>query len=519
MSNASINATIVYKWIRCLGVVLVVLLLGMGQPAMGEDFQGLPASSADLLYPDYDLIAAPKSLAGTDWLNIIRKRIPPLIHDRGQRWPLVLISGVGFKELPVEDINMLLARGITQHLELNENSIPAAHALQKANSPIILMTSTSVSSTWPYNLAKDKTQWAHQYPKDLKVPTHWQDLPSPNQFSGWAVAGDNLRKILGRFRAEKITVDALWMDHEGQPSQADYYAAILSPTTRALLPVEAVASEKAFQLYCRQLWVQLLSTYMAGPAREIFPKISTTNWVVSLSSPENPVLGWENQSHPPMGPTLFTATNTVAYGIDTAFLNLWKKSYILDQEHVDQFYMHILLRQVSADSENRQRLAPYIKSLPWVGRWVMDHPDKKVPIMSRERYREALRHLWLRGIDGMQVFNPVYASDKVDMAVVEVQDVVAVYDEMLAYRDFLEKAMVMHFNYPEVQDSGPLWSGLRLDDEAIVRVFWQGRKIGRLQIKPWPESVVTLNSPTRGATFHLRRNKKTNKVKIISISR
>ena len=79
--------------------------------------------------------------------------------------------------------------------------------------------------------------------------------------------------------------------------------------------------------------------------------------------------------------------------------------------------------------------------------------------------------------------------------------------------------MVMHFNYPEVQDSGPLWSGLRLDDEAIVRVFWQGRKIGRLQIKPWPESVVTLNSPTRGATFHLRRNKKTNKVKIISISR
>lgn len=529
MTTPIMAVRIVCQYVCYLGVILFSFLMGiglvgMGQAAFAEENPFSLSSSSELLYPAYDGPAydgmgASKNPKSVDWLKIIREQIPPLTHERGHRWPLVLISGVGGKVLSDEDIRMLLARGMTQHLKPDSASIPAAHALQKAGSPVILMMATHPRSAWPYTLEQDKTQWAHQYPDDLKVFPHWRDLPSPTRFRGWAVAGDDLRKTLSHFRSEKIIVDALWMDHEGEPSQANYYAAILSPTTRALLPPEAVVTEKAFRLYCRQLWVQLLSSYMAGPAREIFPKVSITNWIVTLSSPERPVLGWENQPHPPLGPTLFTATTPVAYGIDTAFLALWQKTYRLDKEHVDQFYMHILLRQVSADSENRQRQAPYMNALPWVGRWVMDYPDKKVPIMGRERYREALRHLWLRGIDGMQVFNPVYAPNMVGMAIAEVQDAVAIYDEMLAYRDFLEKGVVMHVQYPKIQARGPLWSGLRLEDEAIVRVFWQGSTIGRLTIKPWVGSRVTLNNPTRGATFHLRRHKKTNKVDILSVRR
>ena len=411
----------------------------------------------------------------------------------------------------------MLARGITQHLPLTPSALEAARRLQEANAPVILMDGRN--GAWPYDLEKDKAQWAHQYPDSLKISPHWRDLPSPTLFRGWAVAADQLRATLNRFRQAGITVDALWLDHENEPSQADYFAAILSPTTRALLPDQAVVDENAFRLYCRQLWVQLLSAYMAGPAREIFPRISVTNWVVTLSSVDKPVLGWMNEPHPPMGPTLFTATNPVAYGIDTAFLALWQKEYPLDQEHVDQFYTHILLRQVSADSANRQQQAPYMASLPWVGRWVVDHPDQKVPIMSRERYREALRHLWLRGIDGMQVFNPVQALNKVEMAVAEVQDVVAVYDEMLTYRDFLEKGTPIHLTYPAIQADGAIWSGLRLQEEAVVRVFWSGRGIGSVEIEPWPGSRVMLNNPARGATFRLHHEKKNHTIEIVSVSR
>ena len=505
------------KFILFVPVLLVSLLIG-GQSIFAETppKKALPLSPS-LLYAKHDPTNAPKGPKEVDWLEMIRTKIPPLSHERGDRWPLVLFTSVGSHTLAKKDIQMLLARGIAQHLPLKISSIPAASALQKAGSPVIL-TAGDISA-WPYTLEKDKKKWAHQYPKNMKVSPQWRNLPSPARFSGWAIAGNKLRTLLKRFKKENITVDAVWLDYEGEPSQADYYATLLSPTSRALLPAKAMKDKASFRLYSRQLWAQLLSTYMAGPAREIFPKISITNWIMTLSSPERPVLGWTNLPHPPMGPTLFTATNPVAYGIDTAFLALWKTSYRLDQEHVDQFYMHLLLRQVSADSENRQRMAPYMASIPWVGRWVPDHPDKRVPIMSRERYREGLRHLWLRGIDGMQVFNPTRTTEALEMALFEVEDAAAIYNEMLAYRPFLEKGTVLNFQYPKIQESGPLWSGLRLRNEAIIRVFWQGSKIGKLTIKPWEDLSIALNNPMQGMTFHLRRDPKTNRVKVLYTGR
>jgi len=55
--------------------------------------------------------------------------------------------------------------------------------------------------------------------------------------------------------------------------------------------------------------------------------------------------------------------------------------------------------------------------------------------MTRERYREVLRHLWLRGVAAMQVFNSRHTGFE-DMALPEVDDAAAVYDQMLAFREF-----------------------------------------------------------------------------------
>ncbi|MBF0096459.1 MAG: hypothetical protein HQM04_04515 [Magnetococcales bacterium] len=471
--------------------------------------------AGELLYPQQDPLPAERKPNRSDWLQLIREQIPPLRQERGKRWPLVAFALIGSEPYSDEALQLLLARGIVPFLPLSSAALPSARRLQALGAPVILFDGRNGS--WPYTLETDKNQWAYQYPAELKVNPQWLDLPVPTLFRGWAKAAEQLRLTLQGLRQEGVTVQALWLDYENEPSQADYYAAILSPLGRTSLPEQILRDEKSFRHYCRQLWAQLLSAYIAAPSREIFPTLSITNWIATLSSVEMPVLGWQNEPHPPSGNTLFTATNPVAYGIDTAYLALWKPSYPLDQEHVDQFYTHILLRQVSADSFNRQKQAPYLESVPWVARWVADHPKQKVPIMSRERYRETLRHLWLRGIAGMQVFNPVNRADQIGMAVAELQDAVAVYDEMLLYRPFLEKGTPLQLSIPEIQADGPLWSGLRLQNEAIVRMFWQGQPQGALTIEPWPEGRITLTPPSRGATFHLRFNKEEKSVQIVSI--
>ncbi|WP_130471989.1 hypothetical protein [Candidatus Magnetaquicoccus inordinatus] len=474
-----------------------------------------PLHAGELLYPQKDPAPTGRKPNQSDWIKLIREHISPLTQERGKRWPLVSFALIGSEPFTDDDLQMLSARGIAPFLPLSSDSIPAARRLQSSGVPVILFDGRNGS--WPYSLESDSNNWAYQYPADLKVNPQWLEMPVPTLFRGWAVAAGQLRNTLKLFRREGITVDAIWLDYENEPSQADYYAAILSPFGRTFLPEKVLRDEKIFRHYCRQLWSQLLSSYIAGPAREIFPNVSITNWIVTFSSTELPVLGWQNEPHPPSGSTLFTTTNPVAYGIDTAFLALWKSSFPLDQEHVDQFYTHILLRQVTADSFNRQKQAPYLDAVPWVARWVADHPERKVPVMSRERYRETLRHLWMRGISGMQVFNPVNKPEHVGMAVAELQDAVAVYDEMLVYKNFLEKGVPMQLTIPEMQADGLLWSGLQLQNEAIVRMFWQGQHIGSLTIEPWPESRITLSPPTRGTTFHLRFNKEEKTVQIVSI--
>src|SRR5690606_23946323 len=99
--------------------------------------------------------------------------------------------------------------------------------------------------------------------------------------------------------------------------------------------------------------------------------------------------------------------NPIAYGSDVAFAYTRPRGRPLDREAVDAIYTHILLRQVSADAHARRLDAPHMESVVWVARWVRDILDRAYPVMSREAYREALRHIWLRGADAMMIFNPV----------------------------------------------------------------------------------------------------------------
>ncbi|CAN5451834.1 hypothetical protein BH09VER1_BH09VER1_36080 [soil metagenome] len=437
--------------------------------------------------------------ASFSWLNEIQKNVPVLRHDRGGMMPMILWEAGPFEVQSPEVYQALLARGFTQHIRLDEKMIPLAKVLQEAGSPVIMMQGEG--GRWPSSLAGEPQNWQHDLDPGFTPTGH--ALACPVIATGWQINADKIRATLQKFKDAGITVNAVWMDWEVDPVDGEdrYEQAVHCQRCRAVLPPGALADKKAFGDYCWRRYMDLVGTYLAAPVAEIFPACSTTNWHATVSSPERPVRNWLDRSYCPIVPPLLTASNPVAYG-NTISFSLWKPEFKFDREHVDQFYTYLLLGEVSNDAANRAVWSPGRKSVPWVCRWCPDDPDPKIPIMTRGRYREVLRHLWMRGISGMQIFN-LKRDGFEAMAIAEVQDASAIYDEMLAYRDFVEHGIPIGLDVPEIQDEGAIWSGLRWKNRAIVRVFKQGSGSASITISPWPGQNITLKATPEGKTWEL----------------
>ena len=456
-----------------------------------------------------------EEIRSRDWWTLLEEEVPPLRHELGQCWPMIAWHGPGRAPLPPGKIQLLQERGLTQHITMDTSMIATARALQQAGSRVIMLEGRA--GNWPYSLAGDSTRWALQFD-----PGYTYDMAGrgslgswhsavPVHTEGWAVLADQIRATLGAFRDAGITVDGIWMDWEGDPYpfQPLFEQLQHCRVSRRLLPPEVLTDRSAWFAYCWRLYTRLHSAYLAAPALEVFPRCAVTNWHIVYSSPEHVVYYFvDNRVIPPVAPGSFTASNPVAYGNSLWFEREWQDGYVLDRRHVDQFYMHNLLRQISADTANRLAFAPHTQSFPWVSRWCSldETPGVDVPDMSRTAYRESLRHMWLRGIDGMQLFNARRAEYE-ELWLQELQDAVAMYDEILSRRAFLERGEVMNLAYPDAQDDGVFWSGLRLEDRALVRLTNQGGRESSMVLEPWPEESITLTVPAdTGMTCVLERS-------------
>ena len=49
------------------------------------------------------------------------------------------------------------------------------------------------------------------------------------------------------------------------------------------------------------------------------------------------------------------------------------------------------------------------------------------------------------------------------------------------------------------------WSGLRLEDRAVLRLVSQGEGAAQLELEPWPGSRIELEAPTGGRTYLVRK--------------
>jgi hypothetical protein len=447
-------------------------------------------------------------------LENVLKTIPPLVHDAKGRWPI--ITWEPFIEsakddrfnkgvpLSKEAYQALAARGLAQAIRLTPAYIPIAKALQEAGVPVIAMEGNG--GDLPPTRAD-----AHLLPKDYKPtePVH----ACPLLLAGWNAQANNTRATLKQFKDAGITLDAAWLDWENEPlwTRDSWEQSRRCTRCRQLFPAGILDDYPTYRDYIVRYRQQLFSTYLAAPIREFYPTCSITNWAVVYSDPGRRTLHyWGRFPFPPMDGGLFTATNPVAYGNDIAYSLLWEKLWPnpketpLDVAHMDRVYTYLMLSQPSDDAANRAAWAPETPAFPWVCRYCPDMEDPTVPMLSRARYRELLRHLWLRGADGLQVFN-AYRPKTPEIRLEELADAAASMDEALAYRDFLERGTVMTTAVPAVT-APTLWSGLRLGDQAIVRAVSLDPQPHRVVLAPWTDAeIVSLPAPVSGQTYRLTK--------------
>lgn len=443
-------------------------------------------------------------------------RVPPLRHDASGRWPM--IAWAPFRASSNDDsytrgkplspmfYRELARRGFTQAIPLDKAYIPMARAIQQAGSRVIVLDGEAGNGP-----GAEQAGALHQFDSGYTLKQGVVS-PCPLLLAGWNNHANRTRALLQKFKKSGVTLDAVWLDFETQPwSGPDQWEqARHCRRCRDLFPEPVLATAEAYRAFIGRFRQDVMSAYLAAPILEVFPKCLVANWGVVYSTADTPTPGyWRNATYSPRSAGLFTALNPVAYGNNTIYDDYWRAAWPaagpppLDQAHMDRLYTAVMLGQMSANAANAQQWAPEKACVPWVCRVCPERGAPGVPDLSRPRYREILRHLWLRGATSMQIFNPA-REGQAESSLDELADAVQVYDEMLAYREFLDRGDILNTTVPPAASEAVLWSGLALADQALVRAFSPGPAATSVTVKPWPEGpAFTLEAPREGATYRL----------------
>ena len=133
--------------------------------------------------------------------------------------------------------------------------------------------------------------------------------------------------------------------------------------------------------------------------------------------------------------------------------------YDFDVPDYRWFYNMLLVG--SSAGQHTPAATPIIPFVHWTTTDPPEKPDPKVLQFSKDKYRELLWHLLLRGHDTFFLW--CVADELPD----EIRLVHEVYAEAMAYRGFLDRGTSVSFEVP--RQPGSVVSGLRLDDRVLVR--------------------------------------------------
>jgi hypothetical protein len=331
----------------------------------------------------------------------------------------------------------------------------------------------------------------------------WPCLPlaDPHPSAG------RVRELIRPYKAAGIPVKGVWFDDEALPHPWNgvHEAQRTSRECRRHYPGGVVDQWPSFVRYVYQLRTRLLDAVMADPVHALFPGALAGNYYEAPSSAAVPFVDEAGNVFPPRAWGRLDALMPSAYANTVHLARHAGAGRAVTQETADRLYFFRLLRTISTANANK---SPGKLSIAFVSRFVPDDPAEHVRFGLNPRlYRELIRHALLRGTDGLYLFNLGYPGSPVTPAesFESVEDARAAYDELLAHREFLERGRPMTYQ-PPPEMGGVVWSGLRLGDRCLVRVFSLGSAAGRVDLVPFPGIRVTAEAPMEGATYIIRKD-------------
>jgi hypothetical protein len=462
------------------------------------------------------------------------KIVQPMRHTMSGRLPLLLWN----IPLPRDDrlvamradgslrriIDELAMRGIVPTVEMGWEWTPAgamamALTLQEAGRPVNVLQAEgmiggygktndpyehtpTVAGPWPWDKNGNVT-WKETH--DWPILPIYDVSKSVAYYTEWML----------KFKQAGVNVTGVWTDWEGLPNFWNFaYEAQKVPEAAKYYPPGTFENWNTFASYIGTLRAKVLSEAIVDPVHKVFPKALVGNYSDMNSSLAAPAIGSPGDILPPIELGRLSAAMPSIYADTSELARYYNLDWPVTPADVDQVFFTSLGVATSSVLANKR---PGLLEIPYVSQWTPNRRDARYMLgMSHPVYREWLRHLWLRGMDGMYLYNLGFNESygvSAEFSFQSIENARSVMDEMLGYREFLEKGKPMNFDLPALRTTGIVWSGLALPDQVLVRTFTFGPETKQLDLIPFPGVAVKLDATNRGATYLIGRDGKVRRVR------
>ena len=393
-------------------------------------------------------------------------------------------------------VQQMAARGIVPVVQIGPagswhtgpiEELALASTLQEAGLPVYLQFNGNIieSTAWQNNTVWSVGPDAAQGGKVRR----WPCLP----LADGTIGARSISQQLLPLQQAGIKVAGVWFDDEGLPGPWNgiYESQKANARCAAYYPSGVLNSWDTFAAYAYSLRSRLETQVMADPVHALFPGALVGNFADAVSTVSSPYLGLGKHPMP-------------AYdlgGMDTMMPMLYPQFLWLaantPQQQLDATMFERLLAAESSAASNRgsKRIIPFL-SIYAVA------PYGKGGIMSSAAGKELMRQMFLRGMDGMYLFNlnsTAYVTDEQSLQFLE--DARSVYDQMLAFPEFLDHGTPMNLATPNIIGGAAVWSGLKIDDKALVSAWSPTGATQQVKIQPFAGVTITLAAPSQGATY------------------
>lgn len=385
---------------------------------------------------------------------------------------------------------------------------------------------------------RDNNEPIHVRNTTNTVNGHDMFFPNDSQWFTWSngesypivpLAGSGYAYYQYRSRLDVLknggitSIAGLWADYEGQPhpwngtydANADanyparaYYAAmhvdptVLNSKLDTFLPYTADLKYALMDQSARQALTDVYgSAAMFG------------NYGNYASSTATPYQDLNGTPYPTNALKAGTVAQPALYANTVRLPAYFAPDEQITQGKVDDIHWFLLMRSFSTSAAND---APGQLTVPYVSSFVNDinltsNPELAPFVnwgMSDATYKEFLKHIWLRGADGMSTFNPYSTSGgymTADNSLRQIANVSAVLDEMLNYRDFLDAGSPMTFAFDSAvnYNARTIWSGLSRDTDAIVQVTSIDGSTGPASFSAFGQNFNLPAKANTGVTYYI----------------